>query len=430
MKPQQERLWTPANVVTLLRICGVPLFVIALLSPWPTWFPQWPDAEMWKPWVAAFVFIILAGTDGLDGYLARSRNEVTNFGKFIDPLADKILTTAALLALVELNVLPSWPVLVILCREFIVAGIRMVAANQGVVIAASWYGKAKTVTQIIAIVLFLVKDSHMVSDFSSVLADRLYLISWAVMLVALILTVISMLDYFSKARELLSFTAAKNGLAYESQARSDLGVDASDALRRQVSLSHARKDGPLPEPTDSAVIDEETAASITAASLEELASVVLDAARRQGTHIATAESLTGGLIASTLTGVAGSSDVVVGGIVSYTDAVKHACLEVNEHALALHGAVSEQVAGQMALGAKKALDADVAIAVTGIAGPGGAEPDKPVGTVFFGLADSQIRYVTSRCFTGNREQVRLQTVRFALELLLRTVASLPAEQDK
>ncbi|MEG0620911.1 MAG: CDP-diacylglycerol--glycerol-3-phosphate 3-phosphatidyltransferase [Raoultibacter sp.] len=401
-KPSAEKLWTPANIVTLARICGVPLFVIALLSPWPTWFPQWPDAEMWKPWVAAFVFIILAGTDGLDGYLARSRNEVTNFGKFIDPLADKILTTAALLALIELNVLPSWPVLIILCREFIVAGIRMVAANQGVVIAASWYGKAKTVTQIIAIVLFLIKDSHMVSDFSAVLSDHLYLVSWLVMLVALVLTVVSMLDYFSKARELLSFSAAKNA------------GDAQTATEAASSLA-----------SDAAPLDAATAALITPAALEALASSVLAAARARSVHIATAESLTGGLIAATLTAVPGSSDVVAGGIVSYTDAVKQVRLGVTPQVLGAQGAVSEQVATQMALGAKKALGADVAVAVTGIAGPGGAEEGKPVGTVWFGLADANIRYATTRCFAGDRQQVRAQTVRFALELLARTLSDTP-----
>ena len=101
-----EKLWTPANVVTLLRICLVPVFVVAIISPWPEYFPFWADAEASKPWIAAGIFILLAATDGLDGYLARSRGEVTNFGKFIDPLADKILVAAALLALIELGVLP------------------------------------------------------------------------------------------------------------------------------------------------------------------------------------------------------------------------------------------------------------------------------------------------------------------------------------
>ena len=200
-----EKLWTPANVVTLLRICLVPVFVVAIISPWPEYFPFWADAEASKPWIAAGIFILLAATDGLDGYLARSRGEVTNFGKFIDPLADKILVAAALLALIELGVLPSWVALVILTREFIVSGIRMVAASQGVVIAASWYGKAKTVAQIVAIVLFIVKDSVVITDPQGVLHNPLYLVSWLAMLIALALTVISMLDYFVKAKEILGF---------------------------------------------------------------------------------------------------------------------------------------------------------------------------------------------------------------------------------
>ena len=118
------------------------------------------------------------------------------------------VVAAALLALVELSVLPSWVALVILTREFIVSGIRMVAASQGVVIAASWYGKAKTVTQIVAIVLFIIKDSVVITDPEGVLHNPLYLVSWAVMIVALVLTIVSMLDYFVKARELLGFTSA------------------------------------------------------------------------------------------------------------------------------------------------------------------------------------------------------------------------------
>ena len=91
-------IWTPANIVTLIRILLVPVFFVACVSPWPTWFPDWNEAELLKPWLAALLFVVLACTDALDGYLARSRGEVTNFGKFMDPLADKILVAAALLA--------------------------------------------------------------------------------------------------------------------------------------------------------------------------------------------------------------------------------------------------------------------------------------------------------------------------------------------
>ena len=117
----ENTMWTPANIVTMIRILLVPVFVVAFISPWPDYFPDWSDAELWKPWIAALIFIVLSSTDAVDGYLARSRGEVTNFGKFIDPLADKILVAAALLALVELQLLPSWVALVILGREFIVS---------------------------------------------------------------------------------------------------------------------------------------------------------------------------------------------------------------------------------------------------------------------------------------------------------------------
>lgn len=396
-----ERLWTPANIVTLIRICGVPLFVIAIISPWPAWFPAWSEAELWKPWIATGIFILLAATDGLDGYLARSRGEVTNLGKFMDPLADKILVAAALLALIELSVLPSWVALVILCREFIVSGIRMVAASQGVVIAASWYGKAKTVTQIVAIVLFLVKDSHTVGSVSAVFNDKLYLISWAVMIVALLLTIISMLDYFVKAKELLGFTRSV------SENRSQSAQDFSAA-----NSSESSKQKKTTQELDSAA-----AALIEPAALEQLACDVLVYAKQAGKSLGTAESCTGGLIAATLTAIPGSSQSVSGGIISYSNDVKHNELGVSRETLEIFGAVSEQTAVQMAQGARKQLDVDVAVSVTGIAGPDGATLDKPIGTVWISIADAGITFSQLQHFAGSREQIRLQTVRTALELM-------------
>ena len=278
-----EKLSDPgATSVTLLRICLVPVFVVAIISPWPEYFPFWADAEASKPWIAAGIFILLAATDGLDGYLARSRGEVTNFGKFIDPLADKILVAAALLALIELGVLPSWVALVILTREFIVSGIRMVAASQGVVIAASWYGKAKTVAQIVAIVLFIVKDSVVITDPQGVLHNPLYLVSWLAMLIALALTVISMLDYFVKAKEILGFAPsgkrAKRRAGAGEAAAADAGED--EAGGRALSAQEA--------------------ASISPEALDELAGRVLGAARAAGRDRRHApRACTGGLVAAT-----------------------------------------------------------------------------------------------------------------------------------
>ena len=234
--PQEQsapaQLWTPANKVTLLRILLIPVFVVAIVSPWPEWFPQWPEAEIWKPWVAALVFVVIAATDFIDGHLARSRNEVTDLGKFMDPLADKILVAAALLALVELGPLPSWVALVILAREFIVSGIRMVAASKNVVIAASWYGKVKTVLQMCAIVLFTVKDSWLVASWGQDAFVAFYIFSWVVMIAALVMTIVSMLDYFSKAKHILGFTDAEDAQACGGECRRTDAI-ANDGARRR-----------------------------------------------------------------------------------------------------------------------------------------------------------------------------------------------------
>lgn len=193
----------PANIVTVTRVVLIPLFLVALLGNWPAMLEHSQWAVAWKPWIAALVFTLLAATDGVDGYLARSRNEVTTFGKFIDPLADKLLVTAALLALIELDVLPAWVALIIISREFIVSGLRMVASAEGTVIAASWYGKIKTVLQIIAIIMFIVKDSAMLDALGASMVAWIQAASWALMGAAVIMTILSMIDYFRHAADVL-----------------------------------------------------------------------------------------------------------------------------------------------------------------------------------------------------------------------------------
>lgn len=381
-----ERLWTPANVVTVVRICLVPAFVVALLSPWPQWMGLVDFTDQAKSLVAAGVFILISCTDWVDGYLARSRGEVTDFGKFMDPLADKILVAAALLALVELQALPSWPVLIILAREFIVSGVRMVAASRGEVIAASWYGKAKTVFQIVAIVLFIVKDGLELPDAAAAMGSPLYVTSWAVMVVALVLTIVSMADYLAKARHLLGFGASRGK------------AEAADA-------EPAR-----PEAADAEALEARVGA---------LATQAVTALEAAGLTAACAESLTGGLIAGALTAVPGSSAVVRGGVVSYAAEAKRDVLGVSPRALDEAGVVSEPVARQMAEGARERLRADVAVAVTGIAGPGGAEPGKPVGTVWMAVAEAEGSAARLFCFEGDRQAVRLQTVAEALIALRR-----------
>jgi CDP-diacylglycerol--glycerol-3-phosphate 3-phosphatidyltransferase len=202
-KRSYRELLTAANIVTTVRIILIPVFVFLLLAPWPQWAPDPLFAQLVKPWIAAAVFALLALTDGVDGYLARSRNEVTNLGKFLDPLADKILVTAALLALIELDKLPAWVALVIIARDFLVSGLRMVASAENQVIAASHLGKSKTVLQIVAMILFIIKDSKVFLELGRSVAVGVELLAWLVMIAALVLTLLSMADYFWKSSSVL-----------------------------------------------------------------------------------------------------------------------------------------------------------------------------------------------------------------------------------
>ena len=135
------------NTLTLLRILLVPVVVVALLD-------ETPNGDT----IAAGVFALAALTDGLDGYIARSRGAITTFGKLMDPIADKLLVTAALVALVSLQRLDAWVAMVIIAREFAVTGLRGVAAEQGLVIHASWLGKVKTALQIAAVIALIAVD--------------------------------------------------------------------------------------------------------------------------------------------------------------------------------------------------------------------------------------------------------------------------------
>ena len=373
-KISENTILTPANVVTIIRICLVPLFVGILLAPWPQWMGVFDFPEQTRRIMAAVVFIIISCTDWLDGYLARSRGEVTNFGKFMDPLADKILVAAALIALVELGSLPTWVVLVILVREFIVSGLRMLAASKGMVIAASYWGKSKTVFQMIAIVLFTIKDSYMGPQ--SPAGDAMWIFSWIIMGIALLLTVISMFDYLYKSREIFK------------------------------------------DPEETQDLTEDERLNVSSVELSALAKKTIETAIEKQRTIATAESLTGGLIAGTLTAIPGSSAVIKGGIVSYVNEIKNAVLGVDEGVLSTEGPVCEKTAIQMAQGARKLLGTDIAVSVTGIAGPGGEEPGKPVGTVWVGISSDQGSFATQHSFSGNRNDIRVQTINAALEAIL------------
>ncbi len=387
--------WTPANTVTVIRIIGVPFLVLAMLAPWDGLFGNAQLAASIKPWVCAVLFLLLSFSDFLDGYLARSRNEVTTFGKFMDPLADKLLVIAVFLVMVQMGQLPAWVPLIVLFREFLVSGLRMMAAAKGLVIAASWYGKAKTVTQMIAIVLFILIDA-LPAVLGEQFAEPIFVLAWIVLVVSLVLTILSMVDYFMKSKS-----------AFNDDSREDTGDEAA-AERRMPTLSDNDIDLPL----------------IEEAALYQLASDTLSKAREKGLSLGSAESLTGGLISAALTAVPGSSDTFFGGVASYAFSVKARVLSVDGRRLDDEGAVNEWTAREMAEGAQKVLGCDIVVSVTGIAGPGGEEPGKPVGTVWTAVCSAQDTCARKFVFTGDRQQVRMKTTAAALLLFQNTIDAL------
>jgi len=185
-----------ANWITIVRMTFIPVFLVVLLGE----FGERATWDDWRPWLAAAVFTVLAATDAVDGYIARSRNQITTFGKFIDPLADKLLVTAALVGLVELHSLPGWAAIVIIGRELVVSGLRMVAVAEGVVIAASHWGKVKTWFQIVAVIMFILKTAPIFQPY----VTPVDVASWTVMGIALLLTVWSAVVYFYHAREVIA----------------------------------------------------------------------------------------------------------------------------------------------------------------------------------------------------------------------------------
>ena len=190
-----------ANKLTVMRIILVPIFLIFIAVK------QIPYGSL----IATAIFIIASITDKLDGYIARSRNQITNFGKFMDPLADKLLVTSALISLVEIQLIPAYMTVIIIAREFAVTGLRTIAASEGKVIAASWYGKLKTVTQMIAIILLLLKvvinDIASLSTFVngiSALDIFFKYVPEVALVLAVIATIVSGIDYFVKNKETIS----------------------------------------------------------------------------------------------------------------------------------------------------------------------------------------------------------------------------------
>ncbi len=172
------------NKLTIFRVVLIPFFVFFLL---------YPGFEGYGNYIATVIFIGASLTDFADGKIARKYNLVTNFGKFMDPLADKLLVCAAMICLIETGQLASWIVIVIISREFIISGFRLVASDNGVVIAANYWGKFKTTFQMLMIIVLVLDISHPVFELLGVVLTY----------IALLLTIISLVDYVWKNKDVL-----------------------------------------------------------------------------------------------------------------------------------------------------------------------------------------------------------------------------------
>ena len=196
-----------ANKLTIFRILLVPVIMLIPIIDNLVGIPGEFLGISTAFWIMNIIFIVASITDKLDGYIARSRNQVTTFGKFLDPLADKILVLAAMTMLVEMTKLPAWIPIIVLTREFMVSGYRLVAVEKGgKVIAASKWGKLKTVTQMIAIILAFVDLNPFGECFSGTLQGGdliLNIIVTGMMIIQTIATIFSGLDYMKGAKKLM-----------------------------------------------------------------------------------------------------------------------------------------------------------------------------------------------------------------------------------
>ena len=171
------------NKLTILRMIMIPFFLVALMVP------GIPGGK----WIALALFCLASLTDMLDGKIARKYNLITDFGKFMDPLADKLLVCSAMIALIDLDRIPAWVVIIIIAREFIISGFRLVASDNGVVIAASYWGKFKTAFQMLTVIVLILN-----------IPNKVFTILGTVLIyVSLALTVISLIDYIAKNKDVL-----------------------------------------------------------------------------------------------------------------------------------------------------------------------------------------------------------------------------------
>ena len=177
------------NKITIFRVVLIPFFLVFLMIP---------GVSAGK-WIALAIFIIASLSDMVDGKIARKYNLVTDFGKFMDPLADKLLVSSALIALIQMGRMPAWVVIVIIAREFIISGFRLIAADNGIVIAAGWWGKIKTAVTMVTICIVIANLAENIPNA----ADGIFIFEQILIYASLILTVISLIDYLVKNKNVI-----------------------------------------------------------------------------------------------------------------------------------------------------------------------------------------------------------------------------------
>ncbi|HEX2680318.1 MAG TPA: CDP-diacylglycerol--glycerol-3-phosphate 3-phosphatidyltransferase [Candidatus Dormibacteraeota bacterium] len=339
-----------SNALTLSRLVGIPILMALLLL-------RFPGHDQ----VAAALFIAFSLTDTLDGQLARRRGTVSDFGKFMDPLADKLFVLSVLIVLVQEGLVAAWVVVVIFSRELMITILRSVGAGQGRVIAAAPLGKTKTVTQMTAVTLLILQRPYPVLvPFAEVVVG-----------IAVVFTVVSGLDYLWRFRYL---------------------IGPFDSSRTRVAA------GGAPEVTPAQQLG--------------------DVLRGSGLTVSVAESSTGGMIGSLITDQPGSSTYFAGGVIAYSNAVKRDQLGVPESLLKSVGAVSREVAEAMADGVRRRLGTSLAVSVSGIAGPDADGTSKPVGLTFIAVASEARTSSREFRFTGDRLSNRRQAAAEALGMLI------------
>ena len=358
------------NALTLSRLAGIPILMVLLIVRFPM-----------HDQIAAALFILFSFTDTLDGQIARRRGTVSDFGKFVDPLADKLFVLAVLLVLVQEELVPAWVVVIIFSRELIITLLRWVGASQGHIIGAAPLGKTKTVTQMSAVTLLILQRPY----------PGLAPLAALAVAAAVIFTVVSGLDYLWRFRYLI-------------------GPFDTSRLGRRAALS-----GGAPEPDE--------AASVLSRELG-------DVLRERGLTVSTAESCTGGLVAVLITDQPGSSAYFMGGVVAYADQVKRDRLGVSADLLKRVGAVSREVAEAMAEGALARFGTSLAVGVTGIAGPDSDGSDKPVGLTYIGIASPRGTSSREYRFSGDRWSNRRQAATESLRLLVEEARAIGGGKEK